>query len=167
MGFNKKIGFNDFEKVKKDHIDEYTPEDLIEYGFIPELVGRIDIIEEFEPYTQNKLVDIIYFSDESSMQEHVRILNSLGIEKIMIDGALWERIAEEILDNKLGVRELNRMMTKLFYPILYEAFQHTCGEGTCTIDSDGKYTLTYKKEKKVYTGKGLELKDFDEELIEI
>lgn len=161
----KIIGFNSAVQDEENTNAEYTTEDLVEYGFIPELVGRIDIVEEFEPYTQSKLVDIIYFSEESSMQEHVRVLSSLGVDKIMIDGILWEKIAEEILDNKLGVRELNRKMTKLFYPILFEAFQHT-GSGTCVIDEDGKFTLEYVSTDEIYTGKGIELKEFNEALLE-
>ena len=82
---NSKIGFTssgEEETIEK----EYTREDLVEYGFIPELIGRIDIIQELEPYTPDKLVDIIYFSDESYMQSHVSILQSLGVEDIQIDG---------------------------------------------------------------------------------
>lgn len=158
LGTKKTIGFTSVKEEKNDS-NEYITEDLIEYGFIPELVGRIDIIQELEPYTQSKLIDIIYFSDESSMQEHVRILVSLGVEEVLIDGALWEIIAEKILENNLGIRELNRIMTKLFYPVLYEAFQHV-GEGSCKIDADGSYTLRYKDEDVIYTGKGIEIGEY-------
>lgn len=131
---------------------EYTSDDLINYGFIPELVGRIDVVQELEPYTVQKLIDILYFADESSMQAHVKILNSLGIEEITIDGALWERIAEKILESNLGVRELNHVIGKLFYPIIYEAFQHT-STGACIIEADGSYMLSYKDDKNIYSGK--------------
>lgn len=164
LGAKKAIGFVSTDG-NKESVTEYTSDDLIEYGFIPELVGRIDFIEEFEPYTTSKLLDIIYFSDESCMQEHVRILTSLGLDEIVIDAFLWERIAEEILGNNLGIRELNRIVTKLFYPVVYEAFQHT-SSGRCVIDADGKYTLTYKGEKETYTGQGIKLKEVLNELPE-
>ena len=71
---------------------------------------------------------------------------------------LWEKIAEKILESKLGVRELNNIMGSLFYPIVFEAFQHS-SSGSCIIDANGNYTLTYKKENKVYKGKCIDLKE--------
>lgn len=156
----RKLGFSiDEDKTSKE--EEYIPEDLIEYGFIPELVGRMDMIEELEEYTTSKLIDIVYFSDESSMQAYVKILETLGIDDIMIDGALWERIAEQILAGNLGVRALNNKIGKLFYPIVYESFKHVSG-GRCIIEADGSYKLTYKGEDKIYTGKPLKFDDLDD-----
>lgn len=152
-----KIGFTSSMEEETATM-EYTREDLIEYGFIPELIGRIDVIQELEPYTQDKLVDIIYFSDESYMQSHVSILQSLGVENIQIDGMLWEKIAERALGSKLGVRELNNIMGEMFYPIVYEAFQHS-SPGSCVIDANGKYILSYKEEKKVYKGICIEIQE--------
>ena len=70
----------------------------------------------------------------------------------MIDGALWEKIAEKILESNLGVRELNHVIGKIFYPIIYEAFQHTTG-GECIIEADGSYMLSYKDDEEIYSGK--------------
>lgn len=147
----KKIGFLTSED-EANTVLEYSQEDLIEYGFIPELIGRIDVIEEFHKLSHQNIIDIIY-AKHSSMQEHVRILESLGVENIVIDGALWEKVADIVEKSNIGVRELNNIIGKLFYPIMYEAFQHT-STGTCTIDEYGNYTLTYKKEKKEYKGRG-------------
>ena len=157
---SKKVGFITSENNDSKSL-EYSQEDLIEYGFIPELIGRIDIIEEFHRLSHQNIIDIIY-AKYSSMQEHVKILESLGVENIVIDGALWEKVADVVEKSNIGVRELNNIIGKLFYPIMYEAFQHT-STGTCTIDEYGNYTLTYKKEKKEYKGRGFDFTEtFDD-----
>lgn len=157
---SKKIGFK-AELEEKDSL-EYTYKDLIQYGFIPELVGRIKVIEEFEPYTSDKLIDIIYFSDESCMQNHVTILESLNVSKIMIDAYLWDKIAEEVINNneEVGIRGLNNIIEELFRPIIFEAFQHVgIGAGSCEIKEDGSYVLKYECSDKVYEGQGIHLKE--------
>ena len=157
----RSIGFSIDEK-EEEKVKEYTDVDLIEYGFIPELIGRIDMIQELEPYTTSKLIDIIYFSDESSMQEHVRVLESLGVDNIMIDGALWEKIAEKILESALGIRKLNHIIGNLFYPVIFEAFKHTTS-GECIIEADGSYMLSYEDDYEIYSGKvDLDLKEDEE-----
>lgn len=117
-----RIGFASKTEEKSVKSEEYTAQDLIDYGFIPELVGRISIIEEFKKLTKDDLIDIIYFSEESAMQEGCRVLASLGVDSISIDPLLWERIVDEVDIEKLGVRDLNSKIEKLFMPIIFEAF---------------------------------------------
>lgn len=145
-----KIGFTNY--AEEDLNEDYTADDLIEYGFIPELVGRISIIEEFRKLTHDDLIDIIYASEESAMQEGCRVLASLGVEKISIDPLLWENIIDETDIQNLGVRELNNKIEKIFMPIIFEAFQHT-RSGELHIDADGNFRLTYIEENKSYKGK--------------
>lgn len=152
-----KIGFLSSESDSKV-VSEYTSEDLIEYGFIPELIGRIDVIEEFRTLEMQDFIDILYFSEESALQEAVNVLKSLGVEKIVIDSLIWERMIEESNIEVLGVRALNSMVEKLFMPVIFEAFRHTEAGGELNIDSDGNFELAYKKEGKIYKGSCMNFK---------
>lgn len=157
-----RIGFASKTEEKSVKSEEYTAQDLIDYGFIPELVGRISIIEEFKKLTKDDLIDIIYFSEESAMQEGCRVLASLGVDSISIDPLLWERIVDEVDIEKLGVRDLNSKIEKLFMPIIFEAFQHTRG-GRLYVTADGNFELTYLDENKKYTGKCISFEKEEEE----
>lgn len=150
------IGFT--SQSVDDVEEEYTVQDLIDYGFIPELVGRLSIIEEFRKLTHDDLMDIVYFSEESAMQEGCRVLTSLGVDEIHIDPLLWERIVSEANVEKLGVRALNSEIEKLFMPIIFEAFQHT-KSGELRIDADGNFELIYSGENKEYRGKCITFKE--------
>lgn len=158
-----KIGFAPASDSNSKADREYSPQDLIEYGFIPELVGRIDFIEEFKPLKKQDLIDIIYFSEESTMQEACNILKSLGIEKIVIDPFIWERIIKEADIASLGVRGLNNKIDKLFVPIIKEAFRHINGGGKLNIDFNGNYVLEYPREGATYRGKCIDFKEEYEE----
>lgn len=143
------------EKMAKE-TSEYTSEDLVKYGFIPELVARINRIEELRKLTHEDIINIMFFSKESSMQEKVNILHSLGIDDIVIDPVLWEKIAETVSAGTLGVRELDNIISKLFSPIIFNAFRHT-SIGSLKIDENGNYVLYYPCENKKYSGKGIEI----------
>ncbi len=144
-----------FTATKEENQNEsFTHEDLINYGFIPEFVGRIDTIVEFRKLTAEDIVNII-FSPNSSMQQTLRILTATGVRHVEIDDLLWEKLAHEVEKSNMGVRALNNLVSELFYPILYNAFHHT-DAGVLKIDENGHYVLTYKDQ--TYEGCGLKIK---------
>ncbi len=151
MGFTAK-------KVENQE-ESYTHEDLINYGFIPEFVGRIDTIVEFRRLTAEDIVSII-FSPNSSMQQTLRILTAIGVKHVEIDSLLWEKIAHRVEKSSMGVRALNSLVAEMFYPILYDAFHHT-DEGALFIDENGYYHLIYSNQ--TYEGCGIKTKFEDEE----
>lgn len=153
------MGFVSEETLEKT--GEYIPEDLVKYGFIPELVGRINHIEELKKLTEQDIIDIMFFSKESSMQEKMRILRSLGVNKVVVDSVLWERIATMVAFGTLGVRELDNTISNLFRPIIYNAFGHT-SDGELKIDANGNYELSYPCEEKTYKGKSLDFEELED-----
>ena len=144
-----------FVATKEENQNEsYTHEDLINYGFIPEFVGRIDTIVEFRKLNVEDIINIIY-STNSSLQQTLRILTARGISHIEIDDDLWEKVAHEVEKSDMGVRALNNLVYEIFYPVLYVAFHHT-EDAFLSIDADGHYHLQYDDE--VYEGCGLKFK---------
>lgn len=103
----------------------------------------------------------MFFSKESSMQEKMRILRSLGVNKVVVDSVLWERIATMVAFGTLGVRELDNTISNLFRPIIYNAFGHT-SEGELKIDANGNYELSYPCEEKTYKGKSLDFEELED-----
>ncbi|HBR32442.1 MAG TPA: ATP-dependent Clp protease ATP-binding subunit ClpX, partial [Clostridiales bacterium] len=58
VGFNSKIQ-NKLERAKDPSLSKVTPHDLIKYGIIPELVGRIPVIVALQPLDKDALVRIL------------------------------------------------------------------------------------------------------------
>lgn len=103
------IGF--IGSVSKDEIsysellDKVEPQDLIDYGIIPELVGRIPVIVSLEELSVEQLVKILKDVENSLISQYVNLFKEENIELIFKDKAI-SRIAEIAKKRKLGARSL-------------------------------------------------------------
>lgn len=146
LGFssNDKSSFEDknAENVKTfNYLSAYSPEDLIEYGFISELVGRILVIAEFKRLSVEDALDIIY-SKNSLLQQYLKIFNARSVD-LVIDPILLTEIAEDVAHSSTCVRDLNRRIFELLYPALY-ATEQTYTDGICELDSNGNFVCAFK-----------------------
>lgn len=111
-------------KSKKDLSPEksiYTKEDLIEYGFTPEFVGRITKIHVTNPIETETLIRIQKESKESAFRMYARGLWNMGIELKLYDEFFTE-IAESTLNYGTGARELENMTNYVFEKAMYEIY---------------------------------------------
>ena len=117
---NKKpIGFNltiDNQDVKKKKI---TTEDVINYGIIRELAGRLPIIIELNSLDKENLKDILLNSDESIYRMLIAALTSEGIQIENLD-AITDLIVDDAISHKIGARGLNNSTRNIFLKIFYE-----------------------------------------------
>lgn len=138
---NNKVGF-DYEqkKTKKDEHLDITQDDLIEYGFIPEIIGRIPIVCELNKLTHDVLVNIIY-----TQLERYDIFFRLKNFEFYFDPVLIDKIADELLDSKTGARDVEAKIDAILRLALYRVFQSPA-EGLCEIDANGSVKiLTHNK----------------------
>jgi len=128
------------EEIEKS---EYIPQDIIDYGFIPELVGRTVMIGEFKKLNAENILKIIKTGKNSPyIEKKLFLANFLNVEQ-QISNKFLERIAMELAESETGARALESKMTNLFYPIMQDAFEHEGEYGICEIDEDGHYCLVY------------------------
>ena len=97
---------------------EMTTEDLVKYGFLPELLGRLPVRVELAPLTADDLVAILTQPREAMIPEYQRLCALDQIQLDFSDGALYE-IASAALRQKLGARALRAMLEKVLHPILF------------------------------------------------
>lgn len=137
---DNKLGF-DYEQKKKEKIPlDATQDDIIEYGFIPELIGRIPIICELNKLTHSVLVNIIY-----AQLERYDIFFRLKNFEFYFDPILIDKIADELLESKTGARDVETKLDNILRPALYRVFQSPA-DGICEIDSNGSIKiLTHNK----------------------
>jgi ATP-dependent Clp protease ATP-binding subunit ClpX len=98
--------------------DEISTEDLVKYGFLPELVGRLPVRVQLEALSADDLVAILTQPRDAMVPEYQRLC---ALDQIQLDftrDALLE-IANAALKQKLGARALRAILEKVLHPILF------------------------------------------------
>ena len=96
-----------------------TTEDLIEFGYIPELVGRITLRCRYNPITAETLYNILRESDISPAKEFQKMFRRTRNNLEYTNNALME-IARQAEKLQTGVRGLRNIIGDIAYPIYYE-----------------------------------------------
>lgn len=139
------LGFGRTNEMSEEEVQKhkFIPQDFIKYGFIPELVGRIVMIDEFRKLELDDIMRIMLNGKNSPYREKTNfITNALNVE-LQISMKFLKRIAEETLDTGTGARSLEAKITNIFYPIIQEIFEHKEDYGVCLIDESGAYELIF------------------------
>ena len=116
----KVIGFNNYAKDKEKK-KKITTEDIINYGIIKELVGRLPVIIELNDLNNRPdiLRDILLNSEDSLFSIMISVLNKEGIEIENLDEVI-DLIVENAMNKKIGARGLISPIRNMFLKIFYE-----------------------------------------------
>lgn len=95
------------------------PEDLVTYGFIPELVGRIPVLVALEELDKDAFVKILLEPKNALVKQYTKILEMDGVKLEFTPEAL-DMIAELAVKKKTGARGLRSIMENLMLDIEYE-----------------------------------------------
>ncbi|ODV63045.1 Mcx1p, partial [Ascoidea rubescens DSM 1968] len=105
---------------KVNALELVTPDDLVKYGIVPELVGRIPIITSLDPLTKKDLLRILTEPKNSLLKQYEYKFKMFGV-KLAITSKALEAIAELAMKNGTGARGLRGIMEKLLLDINYES----------------------------------------------
>ena len=97
---------------------QVEPHDLLKFGIIPELVGRMPMITTLKSLTQNDLVRILVEPKNALTKQYQALLAMDGVELEITDEALLE-IAQKALDRQIGARGLRAIMEKVMTSIMF------------------------------------------------
>ena len=119
------IGFDGEVKSKKDKHDigvfrEVTPHDIVKYGLIPELVGRLPVMVSLDALDEAALVRILSEPKNCLTKQYAKLLELDGIELKFEDGAL-RAAASLALERNIGARGLRSILESVMEPIMYDA----------------------------------------------
>ena len=95
------------------------PNDLVKYGMIPELVGRLPVITSLEPLDEAALVKILKEPKNALTKQYTKLLGMDDIELDFDKGAL-EEIAKEAIKRTTGARGLRSIMEERLRDLMYE-----------------------------------------------
>ena len=121
---SKSMGFGAEVSSKKDFnvgkiLSKIEPQDLLKFGIIPELIGRLPIITSLDLLDKESLVRIIKEPKNSILKQYKKLLELDGVELIMEEEAV-EAIAQKALDRKTGARGLRSIIEEAMLDIMYE-----------------------------------------------
>ncbi len=119
---NKEIGFGaeGKDKDKKVRKSRITQKKLIEYGMLPELLGRIPVLVQLHQLNEDALVKILTEPPDSIVREYKQLLREDGIRLEFSDAAL-KMIASYAASKGLGARALRGIMEEVLHDVLFEA----------------------------------------------
>jgi ATP-dependent Clp protease ATP-binding subunit ClpX len=96
-----------------------THQDLVKFGIIPELVGRMPVITALEGMDKETLVRIMLEPKNSIIKQYETLFKMDGIELVFEKAAL-EKIAELTIERKTGARGLRSIIESVLQPLMFE-----------------------------------------------
>ena len=102
----------------KNGLSRVQPEDLVQFGFIPEFIGRLPVVSTLNPLSKSDLVHILTNTKNSLIRQYTKLLALDGAKLRFTDGAI-EAIAEKALKFGTGARALRSIMESLMLDIMY------------------------------------------------
>jgi len=105
----------------RDEILQHAePEDLLNFGFIPEFVGRLPVVTTLAELTEEQLVSILTETKNALTKQYAKLMAMEGVELEFTPDALKE-LAAQALKKGTGARALRSLLEKLMLDLMYEA----------------------------------------------
>lgn len=118
IGFSSGIKTKE-EKSKSVILREVTPHDLVKYGIIPELVGRIPVVCALDPLDRDGLIRILTEPKNAIVKQYKKLMEMDGVTLEFEKEAL-EKIADRAIELNTGARGLRTITEKLMTHFMYE-----------------------------------------------
>ena len=118
LGFGRELGSRG-DKDVGELFAQVQPHDILKFGIIPELVGRLPVITSLQSLTKSDMVRILTEPKNALVKQYQKLLEFDGVQLEFQPQAL-EAVAQEALDRKVGARGLRSVMENLMTEIMYE-----------------------------------------------
>ena len=106
------------EKGKGEMLKELVPDDLVKFGIIPELVGRLPVLTVLEDLNAEQLVRILKEPKNSLLRQYKALFKIDGVELEMSDETL-SAVAEKALERRTGARGLRSVMEEVLNDLMF------------------------------------------------
>jgi ATP-dependent Clp protease ATP-binding subunit ClpX len=152
MGFGAEVKSKDDKKAVGEVLRSVEPEDLIKFGLIPELIGRLPVIATLEELSSEALVQILTEPKNALVKQYQKLFSMEDVE-LEIRPAAMTAIAKRALDRKTGARGLRSILESVLLDTMYElpgmedVSKVVIDENMIT--SDAKPILIYADQPKV------------------
>jgi len=131
---------------------EIEPEDLIKFGLIPELVGRLPVVATLDELNESALVEILIEPKNALIKQYQRLFEMEGVDLEVRPAALLA-IARKALKRKTGARGLRSILEHVLLETMFELPGMTNVQKVVVDDNaitgDGKPLLIFSESSKV------------------
>ncbi len=118
LGFNADVKSKE-ELTKEEILEKVIPHDIIKYGLIPELVGRLPVVATLNDLNMRDMVRIMKEPKNSLLKQYIKMYELDGIELEFEDAAI-EEIAKIAEEKELGARGLRSILENIMLDINFE-----------------------------------------------
>lgn len=118
IGFGAKV-VSEEKKPIGEILASIQPEDLLKFGLIPELVGRLPVIATMEELTEEDLIKILKEPKNALTKQYQKLFELEGVTLRFTEGALLA-IAKKAIERKSGARGLRSVMEEAMLEVMYE-----------------------------------------------
>ncbi len=133
IGFDSELSRATDEKTEySDILEQVIPEDIIEYGMIPEMVGRLPVITTLSALDEGALIAILTQPKNALSKQYQRFFEMEDAELEFTDGAL-HALAKKALKRDTGARALRSITEELMIDLMYKLPEEV---------KPGKYIIT-------------------------
>ena len=120
LGFGSGATESSTEQQRAEILHQVGHDDLLQFGLIPEFVGRLPVVSVLDPLTVEMLVSILTLPKNAVARQFQRLFALDDIDLTFTDDAMLA-IAEEALGLKTGARGLRTVVERLLLDVMYEA----------------------------------------------
>ena len=151
----KNIGFGANVKGRRERnesriMHEVQPHDILKYGLIPELIGRLPVITALDALGREELVRILQEPKNALVKQYQKLLSYDDV-KLTFDSEALEAVADRAIERNIGARGLRAVMEGLLTDLMYEIpSQPTISEAHIskeTVEGKEPPALTYDPNK--------------------
>ena len=151
----RSMGFENAVQSKKERhtgelFQQVQPHDLLKFGIIPELVGRMPVITALQGLTRDDLVRILTEPKNALVKQYQKLLSYDGVE-LHFDQDALEAVADTALARNIGARGLRAVMEGLLTKVMYDVpSDPTITDVTITkacVDGNAEPTVLHDPEK--------------------
>ena len=120
----KGIGFDAIVESKAERrngelLKEVQPQDLLKFGIIPELVGRLPVLAALDGLSRDDLVQILTQPKNALVKQYCKLFEYDDVELVFEQNAL-EAVADQAIERNIGARGLRAVMEGVLTKIMYE-----------------------------------------------
>ncbi|CAG0941688.1 ATP-dependent Clp protease ATP-binding subunit ClpX [Candidatus Brocadiaceae bacterium] len=133
MGFGADI--SDTEHLSDDElIQRVMPEDLLHFGLIPELIGRIPVIAPLNSLSEEAMISILSEPKNAILKQYQKLFEMEGVE-LVFDPIAVKEIVKRAMERKTGARALRSIVEDFMLDIMFE-LPDKKHAGKCIITRD-------------------------------
>ena len=120
LGFGSQLRTSlDKDETRQKLLRRVEPDDLVKFGLIPELIGRLPVVTVLDSLDEEALVRVLTEPKNSIVRQYKELFNLDDAELVFTDSALHS-IAKKTIERKSGARGLRSVVEDLLIPVMYD-----------------------------------------------